>query len=140
MIEKPAVKAIVIHFINDEPYFFYQEKTYQRKFRTNYETKADLPGGGVDKGETREQAVEREVKEETGLIVKHERKVSEWRFERPWKNDVLIGTTHLCEYISGEPSVREEEREEIEKGYWRKTSNTKNLPQWMIEDLKAAGN
>ncbi len=139
MKEKPCVKAIVIKNIDGEPQFYYQEKAYSRKFRTDFESNADLPGGAVDEGETLEAAAERETLEETGLIVKHVRKVSEWRFERSWKNDVLVGTTHLCHWISGEPAIKEEEKGEIARGYWRKTSDRQGLAQWIIEDLTAAG-
>ncbi len=95
----------------------------------------DLPGGIVETGETREQAVQREVREETAMEVRPVRRVSEWRFERPEKGDVLVGSTHLCEFISGEPRVSEE----LEDGYWRKTKDKKELPAWMVDDLIAAG-
>ncbi len=139
MKEKPCVKAVVIKSIGREPHFYYQEKTYSRKFRTDFDTNADLPGGAVDEGETREAAAERETLEEAGLVVKHVRKISEWRFERPEKSDVLDGTTHLCHWVSGEPRIREEEKTEIARGYWRKTSDKQRLPQWILDDLKAAG-
>lgn len=132
--EKPAVKAVILRTIDGEPHFFYQEKRQARNFQTSHPHRADLPGGGVEAGETRETAVLREVEEETGLQVKHIRQIREWRFERPDKGDVLVGTTHLCEYLSGEHKLSEE----LESGGWRKVTDTKGLPQWLIDDLKAA--
>lgn len=135
MNEKPAVKAIVIRNIKDESYFFYQIKKEPRRFRTVEKIRDDLPGGMVEAGETREQAVQREVKEETTMDIRPVRKVSEWRFERPEKKDILVGSTHLCEFILGEPNVSEE----LENGYWRKTNDKKGLPTWIVSDLRAAG-
>ena len=133
MKEKKAVKVIIIREIGSEKYFFYQEKKEPRRFRTVYPIKADIPGGAVESGETLQQAVLREVKEETSMTVRYVRKVSNWRFERLEKNDIFIGTTHLCEYVSGEPTLSEE----LKTGYWRKISDKSGLPQWILDDLKA---
>jgi len=59
IFERFAVRAIIC---KDGKY-----ATQQSKFG-DYK----LPGGGMEKGETREQALIREVREETGLIVKPE--------------------------------------------------------------------
>ena len=133
MEEKKAGKAIVIRKIGSEKYFFYQEKKEPRRFRTAYPIKADIPGGAVESGETLQQAVLREVKEETGMITRYVKEISSWLFERPEKNDILVGTTHLCEYVSGEPALSEE----LKTGYWRKISDKSGLPQWILDDLKA---
>ncbi len=137
--EKPTVKALVIRTIKGEPHFLYLEKLQPRKFRTTQPNKADIPGGAVEPGETRIQAVLREIVEETGLTVKHEKIIREWRYERPEKGDVLIGTTHLCKHVSGEPHIRAEEADELEAPRWRKVTDTRGLPKWIVDDLKAAG-
>lgn len=60
-----------------------------------------LVGGGVEPGETTEQAALRELKEETGLEVKNPRLV--------YIEDAgpVFGTQYiyLCDYVSGEPSL-----------------------------------
>lgn len=133
--QRPAVKALIIKEIGGQTHFFYQEKNKPRKFRSAEHIKADLPGGTVEGSESREQAALREVYEETKLKVQHLRQINEWVSPRPEKGDVLVGTTHLCRYVSGEPMLSSE----LEKGYWRKVSDRKELAQWIIDDLKAAG-
>lgn len=71
----------------------------------------DLPGGGVDFGETFEEAVIREVKEETGLIVDNPRILGvETGFYIPFKQDIeeakqAIQLYFICDYQGGELST-----------------------------------
>lgn len=67
-----------------------------------------FPGGGVDEGEQPENAIIREVLEETGLKVSIKRKIAEYF---PVNN--LTTLTHLyeCSILEGEPTTGAETRE-----------------------------
>lgn len=67
-----------------------------------------LPGGGIDDGESPEQAVVREVFEETGLQVKVIRQAAEYLPINRW-----TGLTHifLCQRLEGAISIGAESRE-----------------------------
>lgn len=86
-----------------------------------------FPGGGVDPGETNEQATIRELDEETSVEVKTERLVYTLHHDN--------GDTHyffLCSYISGTPLIREgtNEYEDNSRG------NDYYEPRWLaIEDI-----
>lgn len=58
-----------------------------------------IPGGGIEEGETAEEAVLRELNEETTLIATIERPVFEMRA------GPVIHHIYLCNYISGEPHL-----------------------------------
>ena len=75
-----------------------------------------LPGGRVDAGETVEQTIVREVKEETGLDVEIVRKTGEYR-EKGFKDEVeydYLPACFLVKPVGGEIRRQESEIEEIE--------------------------
>ena len=74
-----------------------------------------LPGGRVDPGETVEQTIVREVKEETGLDVTIERKIGEY-IEQGVKDGVeyeYYPTCFLVKTVGGEVKKQESEIQEI---------------------------
>jgi len=66
----------------------------------------NLPGGGMEIGETVEEATCREVKEETGLEVQVERLVGV--YSKPQKQEVVL--TFRCRVTGGELQATEESR------------------------------
>lgn len=74
-----------------------------------------LPGGRVETGESVEEAVVREVKEETGLDIEIIRKIGEYR-EKGFKDGVEYDYTPACfltKPIGGEIRRQESEIEQI---------------------------
>ncbi len=67
----------------------------------------NLPGGGMEMGETVEEAMCREVREETGLDVAVEYLVG--IYSKPQKQEVVL--TFRCRVIGGKLSATEESRE-----------------------------
>ena len=59
-----------------------------------------FPGGGLEEGETLEEGVSREIKEEFGIEVKAKEKIYEYEFQR--EEHVQKEYFFLCEYVSGE--------------------------------------
>ena len=105
-----------------------------------------FPGGGVENGETVEQAVLREVQEETSLEVKIEKLLYHHIYD-----DHTEHFFYLCRYVSGEPKLGDgnELREMAESNanfYNPAWHEIKGLPQlllypleirdWFIEDAK----
>jgi 8-oxo-dGTP diphosphatase len=67
----------------------------------------NLPGGGMEPGETVEEAMCREVREETGLEVEVERLIGV--YSKPQKQEVVL--TFLCRVVGGRLQETEESRE-----------------------------
>jgi ADP-ribose pyrophosphatase YjhB (NUDIX family) len=67
----------------------------------------NLPGGGMEPDETVEEAMRREVREETGLDVVVERLIGV--YSKPQKQEVVL--TFRCSVVGGTLSATEESRE-----------------------------
>ncbi len=67
----------------------------------------NLPGGGMELGETVDEAMRREVREETGLEIEVERLVGV--YSKPQKQEVVL--TFLCRVVGGVLRETEESRE-----------------------------
>ncbi len=65
----------------------------------------EFPGGQVEEGETISHALEREVLEETGIIVKVKSLVGIYSNIR---KPSIVNLDFICEYVSGEPRTSNE--------------------------------
>jgi NAD+ diphosphatase len=95
-----------------------------------------LPSGFCDFGECLEECVVREVKEETGILVKNIRYVGSQSW--PFPSQLMAGFT--AEYESGEIVV---DTKELEDARWFRadamppTFSAKSIAGWMIERFAA---
>lgn len=78
---------------------------HRNKFGREYDT---LPGGRVDKGESLNEALHRELSEETGIEISDQRLVYIEHAGDPYGDQYIF----LCEYAGGEPKLRSDSDEE----------------------------
>lgn len=91
---------------------------HANNFKGNY---YGLVAGFVETGETLEQAVMREVMEETGLTIKHLRYFG----SQPWPYPCGLMVGFQAEYESGEIKLQ---RSELGAGGWYKRDNMPDIP------------
>lgn len=97
-----------------------------------------FPGGGIEPGETGEECVRREMKEETNLDIL----VTSLLSEEPERSGVAYQTvkTYLCEITNGEASVGIEPEHEVLMGHYNivevKWFDLRSEEKWDTELVK----
>ena len=109
-----ATAIIVLIQRNDEVLL-----VHARNFKGNF---YGLVAGFVETGETLEEAVHREVLEETGITIEnlHYFGSQPW----PYHSGLMIGFT--ADYVSGNIHLQ---KEELSKGAWFTKDNLPNIPE-----------
>lgn len=116
---RQAVRAIIIH---DSKLLV----MHRNKFGKEYDT---LPGGNIEVGETPEQALAREIDEETTVLYKNPRLVFIEEAGMPYGTQLIF----LCEFVSGAPTLRHDSEEE----YINKLGKNLYQPGWLaLSDLE----
>lgn len=85
-----------------------------------------IPGGGVDFGEKREDAVKREVREELDCEVEVLNEILVVDHIIAEENQHWVTTHFLCKIISGDPQITEMDK--CEKLEWFSIEEMKSLP------------
>lgn len=117
---RPGVKAFIVH----------QGKILVVKERVQHGDQKmiiyDLPGGGIEPGESLKDALLREVKEEVGLDIEIERAVGNWDFIIPSLEDSnfnvqIVCLGYQCKSLSGtktDVNKNPAEQEDIFETLW----------------------
>lgn len=106
-MKKPLVQ-VAAGIIRNE---FGQIYLTQRLEGQDFAQSLEFPGGKVDKGETPEHALKRELEEEIGIVVLNAQLFERFEFEYPTK--VISFFFYLVEEWVGEPFGREGQ-----EGFW----------------------
>lgn len=93
--------------------------------------KWEFPGGKVDFGETIEEAVVREIKEETGVLTRIKRLLpcavtTNWRY--PWGTQQTLIFGFECEYVSEEKRMIDHHVNDVEWVPINKVADRESLP------------
>lgn len=96
---------------------------HRNKFGTEYDT---LPGGGIEPGEAPDDAVVRELNEETSVVIGDKRLVYQEEAGDPFGTQLI----YLCTYVSGEPKLADDS----EEAHINKLGQNLYEPKWIALD------
>jgi 8-oxo-dGTP diphosphatase len=125
----PALKAIVV---KNGKILILKRSSKEDCFQEMW----DIPGGRINFGEEPEEALRREVKEETGLEIEVIKPVRVWTFFKDNGRTQVIGITLLCKHKSGRVKLSEE-HEDFKWVEPREIENY-NIHEGIKKDMKEA--
>lgn len=108
---------------NDEGKFFMTLRGPKAK---NERGKWEIPGGAVEFGETFEQAIVREVKEEYGVTIKVKELLQICDHIIPEEKQHWVSPTYICEIVAGVPKILEPDK--CSDMGWFRIAEAKQLP------------
>lgn len=114
-MQNPSCRGIII---KDKKILLIQRVRYNSKYYT-------IPGGTIEKGETKEETLIREIKEETNCEVE----IEKYLFSTKSKESGKINYFFECKFISGVPELRTDSVE-----FTRQNKNNKYNPDWLTLD------
>ncbi|QQS39179.1 NUDIX hydrolase [Candidatus Woesebacteria bacterium] len=135
-----AQKAIILNRSNNK---ILVQKYVDGKFtREKVRGKYGLPGGKMDFGETPEETLIREVKEETGVTVKPIKifQTYTWTYQRNEDNIQIVATAWIAKFVKGKLINPPEEKETtLEKARWVNIKEIK-IEDFIEDEKQAIGN
>lgn len=120
-MEKPVLQVVGAAIINNNGELLCAQRGYGSLIG-----KWEFPGGKVEKGETDQQALAREIKEELNIVVEVDELIDENYNEYKDKNVNL--KVYKCKYVSGE--INDTEHQALE---WKKPDTIESL-DWADAD------
>ena len=99
----------------------------------------EFPGGRLVFGEMLDEALKREIKEETGLEVEIEEVINAWTFTKEEKGFQLVGVDYLCKFTGGTDTLSEE-HSSIEWKTFDEIMSNEEYPDWLKSTLQKAQN
>jgi len=91
-----------------------------------------IPGGGVDKGETREEAAQREVKEETGIHIKNLKYIMTYHSKRHF----MRSTVYCFAAEAATTNIEPEDPGEIQSVGWFDLDDLPKPCSYAIHEIK----